>query len=713
MKLVARLGLLALVVHLAVSAQTLDQALALWRARDFDSANNTFRALVKQYPEHLEYKVLWGRMFMDHGGRDELPIASDLFKEVLQVDKTNPGALLGQALLAADVFDGGAEKLARQAIEADPKLLEAQELLARLALEDNNDSKATAEARKALAIGPNSVVAKAILASIDWLNGKTETSWDPHAALGYSTAAHFFMINRRYDEAIQYYRKAIDLDPELWRARSELGINLMRFGQNDEAMQQLADCFRHGLVNSATKNTLWLLDQYVNFVTTKTNLTALKLDKKEAGLLRPYFQAEIDRAIATYEKKYKIKLDRPVQVEAFPDHEDFAVRTLGMPGLGALGVTFTSRTYGSAIAMDSPSGRKPGAFHWDSTLWHEMSHVFTLTITNSMVPRWFTEGIAVHEETAANPEWGDRITPEILTAIKERQLLPVASLDRGFVHPVNNVQVIVSYYQAGRICDYITEKWGWDTILAMLHDFSSQTDTSTVIRKELKIEPADFDTQLRSLIEAENKNTIEHFDQWRASLKQIAAADKAKDYDTVIKLGAAARDIYPDFVEDGNVYEFLANAYLAKSDKPAAIAELERYMKIGGRNPDTLNQLATQLTAAGNRQEAAAALDRINYIYPMDNELHIKLGALWLDLKNAPGAIREFQAIAGHNPADPAQAHYDLARAYHLNRQDSLAIDELLSSLEAAPGFRAAQKLLLELSGGENETTAAPLKKRE
>jgi thioredoxin-like negative regulator of GroEL len=97
----------------------------------------------------------------------------------------------------------------------------------------------------------------------------------------------------------------------------------------------------------------------------------------------------------------------------------------------------------------------------------------------------------------------------------------------------------------------------------------------------------------------------------------------------------------------------------------------------------------------------------------MDDGTHTKLGALWLDLQNAPGAIREFQAVVGHNPADPAQAHYDLARAYHLNHQDSLAIDELLSSLEAAPGFRAAQKLLLELSGGENETAAAPLKKRE
>ena len=86
----------------------------------------------------------------------------------------------------------------------------------------------------------------------------------------------------------------------------------------------------------------------------------------------------MERAIATYEKKYKLKLDRPVQVEVYPDHEDFAVRTLGMPGLGALGVTF-----GYVVAMDSPSGRKPGSFHWASTLWHEMSHVYMLTATEA------------------------------------------------------------------------------------------------------------------------------------------------------------------------------------------------------------------------------------------------------------------------------------------------------------------------------------------
>ena len=57
--------------------------------------------------------------------------------------------------------------------------------------------------------------------------------------------------------------------------------------------------------------------------------------------------------------------------------------------------------------MDSPSGRKPGEFHWASTLRHEMSHVFISRPRNHRVPRWFTEGLAVHEETEASPEWGD------------------------------------------------------------------------------------------------------------------------------------------------------------------------------------------------------------------------------------------------------------------------------------------------------------------
>jgi tetratricopeptide (TPR) repeat protein len=215
------------------------------------------------------------------------------------------------------------------------------------------------------------------------------------------------------------------------------------------------------------------------------------------------------------------------------------------------------------------------------------------------------------------------------------------------------------------------------------------------------MEPAEFDKQFTAMIEAETKKSIESFPEWTDDVKTIAAAAKANDYDTVIKLGVQARDLFPDYVEAGSVYEFLARAYRAKGNKPAAIDELERYMKAGGRDPGTLKILADDLQAEGNKKEAAAVLERVNYIYPMDGSQHQQLGLLFLDLKNSAEAIREFQAVLARDPIDVAQAHFNLALAYNQNHQADQAKDELLSSLEAAPGFRPAQKLLLELSGPE------------
>ena len=53
-----------------------------------------------------------------------------------------------------------------------------------------------------------------------------------------------------------------------------------------------------------------------------------------------------------------------------------------------------------------------------------MSHVFILTATNHRVPRWFTEGLAVHEEGKRSAEWGNRVTPDIIVAIRDKKLLP-------------------------------------------------------------------------------------------------------------------------------------------------------------------------------------------------------------------------------------------------------------------------------------------------
>jgi len=633
----------------ALWAQTLEQAESLWKQHRYSEANDAFRELVKAHPRNAGYRVRWGRLYLE---RYQPADAAQLFEEALKIDPNNAGAFLGFALVAAEGFESKAVEFAHKALAADPKLLEAQELLARLALEDSDPKTAAEEAHRALAMSPNAVQAKAILATIDWLNDKSETAWDPHAGAAYETAGAIFVLNRRYEEGIQFFRKAIELQPDLWSAHSQLGINLMRLGREDEARAQLQMCYENGYKDKPTVNTLRLMDSYKNFVTYKTDNTILRLHKKEAELLHPYFETEMQRALSTYEKKYGIKLDRPVQVEVYPDHEDFAVRTMGMPGLGALGVTF-----GYVVAMDSPSGRPPGTFHWASTTWHELSHVYVLSMTKHRVPRWFTEGLAVHEETAASPEWGDRLDPHAIAAIKDKKLLPVAELDRGFVRPSYPMQVIVSYFQAGRICDYINREWGWDKLLAMIHDFAGGASTPEVIEKELGMPPEQFDKHFLASLEAETRKTVDGFDEWRKQLMKVAEEAKAGKSDDVIRDAAPIRDIYPDYVEAGSVYQFLADAYLAKNNKPAAIAELERYAKAGGRGPDTLKQLATLLEEAGNRKEAAEVLDRLNYIQPIDEELHRRLGDLWLAQGNAAGAIREYRAVLAQTPTDPAASH--------------------------------------------------------
>jgi tetratricopeptide (TPR) repeat protein len=202
---------------------------------------------------------------------------------------------------------------------------------------------------------------------------------------------------------------------------------------------------------------------------------------------------------------------------------------------------------------------------------------------------------------------------------------------------------------------------------------------------------------------AETKSMVDHFDEWKTGIRKVSELAKTKDWGAVIKEGTAIRDLYPDYIEAGSAYEFLATAYTETNNKPAAIAELEKYVKNGGRYPESIKKLAKLLVEAGRKKEAADVLERLNYIYPMDNEAHQTLGTLWLEQGNAKGAVREFAAVVDHNPIDAAQAHFDLARAYNGNHQPEQAKDELYAALEAAPGFRPAQKLLLELTATQNK----------
>jgi tetratricopeptide (TPR) repeat protein len=199
------------------------RAEGFWGLEQYDQANETFRAAVAQPGSKAIYRVQWGLLLHERFNNKE---AEDLFHEALQQDPENAQAYLGLAVVSADGFDSKAAEYAAKALTLDPKLVEAHELMANLALENADQQEAVAEADKALAISNEALEAMAVHAAVEVLSDRSPDPWfakiravNPSYGEGYALVGYHLVLNRRYEDGVSYYRKAIEADPRLWAAR--------------------------------------------------------------------------------------------------------------------------------------------------------------------------------------------------------------------------------------------------------------------------------------------------------------------------------------------------------------------------------------------------------------------------------------------------------------------------------------------------------------
>jgi tetratricopeptide (TPR) repeat protein len=707
---------------LAASNDAFARAEAWWALGDLKRANEVFRAAMEADPKNPELRVRWGYLYLQTHNEGE---ALNLFNEALEIDEKHIGARIGVATVYAERFEGKAKEIVDAVLAEQPEQVKGYLLRARLYMEEKDLAKADETLDTALEMGEKLGVAPteayALKAAADLMRGVTESPWtqkaldyNPKYGEVYAIPAHYYVITRRYREAADLLQKAVKIDPELWSAHADLGVNLLRENREEEGRRHLEIAFAGDPFSAKTVNSLRLMDSFENFRTfSSRDLTRfgddqearaalerpeiiVRLHKKEAELLKPYVLDLAEESVKKFSKKYGFTPQRPIHVELYPDHDDFAVRTMGMPGIGLLGVTF-----GYLVAMDSPAGRPPGTFHWGTTLWHEMAHVFTLEATNHMVPRWYSEGISMYEEWEARPNWGEPINPDFVNAFNEGKLLPVAELDKGFIRPSYPNQIAVSYFQAGLVCQMIDRRWGPEKLVEMLNAFGKEASTEQAIRQALAIEPAEFDKRFKEFLIGKLGQLADDggLKLWREELKEMLTAAKDKDWDKVIPLGDKLKKMYPGYVEAGSPYVILAEAYEEKGERAKATAELQAYFERGGRSPEQLEKLAEWHTEAGDKQKAMAALDEVLYIWPADEELHVKLGDLLLEAGRNQEALREYQAAVAMEPLDKAAAHFRLAETYYTLRDSERARRHVLMSLEAAPSYRPAQQLLLKLTG--------------
>ena len=310
--------------------------------------------------------------------------------------------------------------------------------------------------------------------------------------------------NRFYAEAVEFAGRGAEIDPSSWNSLGTLGINELRVGQIEQGRRHLEAAFAGDPFNVWIKNTLDLLDTYESFVIRSGRLADMFIERREADILALYGTPLADEAVETLSARYGFTPSQKVRLEVYSSHADFSVRTVGLAGLGALGVSF-----GNVIALDSPSARPAGEFNWGSTLWHEVTYTITLGATEHRIPRWFTEGLSVYEERRALPGWGGDVSPGFLMAKLQDKLLPVSRLGDSFVRPSYPGQVGHAYYQASLVCELIERDFGFAGIRRLLDAYRGGIRDPDAFEDALGIDADELEARFQRYIESRFGHALE------------------------------------------------------------------------------------------------------------------------------------------------------------------------------------------------------------
>jgi hypothetical protein len=108
-----------------------------------------------------------------------------------------------------------------------------------------------------------------------------------------------------------------------------------------------------------------------------------------------------------------------------PTPNDFSVRTIGVPSLGAVGVCF-----GDLITSVGPYA---GTHNFHQVLWHELAHVYAVKLSKGRVPRWFTEGLSEWESELADPSWARESAELLAEARRAGRMRKLGELDLAFL----------------------------------------------------------------------------------------------------------------------------------------------------------------------------------------------------------------------------------------------------------------------------------------
>jgi cellulose synthase operon protein C len=688
----------------------------------FRLANSIFRKASARDDGAALVNTAWGDLLLEKHNRAD---AVRSFEAALAADADHAEAHLGMARALAEDNPPAAAASARRALALNPTLNAARVLLAELAL----DAKQLEEAGEALApaldLNPNDLDARAVLAAIHYLRGEPERFETEvgrvlavNARFGevYRVVASHVAAHYRFDEAVALSKKAIALDPDHARAHAELGMHLLRTGDEAEARVVLDTAFQADPYDGITYNLLRLLDTLDTFDTTETESLVVRLHPSEAPVMTDQVVSLSERALSELSERYGFTPRGPILIEMFPRHDDFAVRTLGLPGMvGALGACF-----GRVVTLDSPKARPPGTFNWQATLWHELAHVITLQMSDQRVPRWLTEGVSVYEERRAAPGWGRASEASFVRAMVAGGTIPLAGLNAAFSDPG---RIGLAYFQASLVAEHLVAAHGQEALHRMLRGYGKGLDDEGALRRATGAGLASLQASFERFLEErygpmrdalttpERVTTVltggdldalaraaaAHVGSHAVQLAFGRAALEAGDLDRAAGALERALALFPVANGPDTARGLLARAAERRGDLTRAMAVLEEGLAHDPVGVNEARALAGLAERAGDARRLDVAHARLVAIDPFEGPSHAIRGRLALQQRDAEAALRSLRLALVTGAADPVATRTDLAEGLLLAGLPGEAKREVIAALEEAPRFERAQELLLRI----------------
>lgn len=504
---------------------------------------------------------------------------------VLERDPWNPEALAKMGWVYLDQFAlAAASRTATEALLVNPENADAHAVLAWIALiEGDREAARRHIVDHVVNVNPSHHGGQIVLAALAIFDRDQAAyakardavlGFDPRDGRFFSQLSDLLGYLHLYPEGDAVLVEGAKRLPDDPYVQGALGLSKLRLGDELTGRAALEKAWKKDKYNARTLYVRQLYSERIEphyAERTEGDLT-LRLPSDLQDLVAPGYVAAITAARKGLDKGYGIKIS-PLRIEMFAEPDDFSVRTVGVPSLGAIGVCF-----GPVITSIGPYS---GTHNFNQVIWHEIAHSYAIDLSDGRVPRWFTEGLSEWESEVADPSWARESAELLFEARRHDKLRKLSELELAFLRAESPLMMEVAYATAAWAMRYLGTTYGRPKIVELLEGYATGKSTDELFKQILGKDLATVESEFTKWFDAELDRKLSG---WRPSQDQqddprLVALMKALEVAGQGDLAQAKTTLEKLIADKGDGFHTrttLAAVLEKQGDFKGAIAQLEK-----------------------------------------------------------------------------------------------------------------------------------------